>query len=123
MIPFFKTGLYTGPIAEALGKADISMLIGLPVSAAAYLWLCRGLDLLSEMEQIASAHLRRLGAYLEPRFATVPPSHSAFPVHASVVIPVRNRVETITDAVRSALAQHGRYCQMFPASTRSNSGP
>lgn len=59
-----------------------------------------------EMEQIATAHLRRLGAYLEPRFATVPPSHSAFPVHASVVIPVRNRLETITDAVRSALAQH-----------------
>lgn len=62
-----------------------------------------------EMEQIASAHLQRLGAYLEPRFAAVPPSHSAFPVHASVVIPVRNRVETITDAVRSALEQRAAF--------------
>ena len=35
-------------------------------------------DYQREMEQIATAHLRRLGAYLEPRFATVPPSHSVF---------------------------------------------
>jgi purine-cytosine permease-like protein len=53
MIPFFKTALYVGPVAEALGKADISMLIGLPVSAAIYLWLCRDLDLAAEQEQIA----------------------------------------------------------------------
>lgn len=53
MIPFFKTGLYVGPVAEALGKADISMLIGLPVSALVYLWLCRGLDLKSELDRIA----------------------------------------------------------------------
>ena len=52
MIPFFKTGLYIGPVAAALGKADISMLIGLPVSAATYLLLCRNLDLSSEMAQI-----------------------------------------------------------------------
>ena len=52
MIPFFKTGLYVGPVAEALGKADVSMLVGLPVSALVYLWLCRDLDLASEMEQI-----------------------------------------------------------------------
>ncbi|MEQ1497910.1 MAG: cytosine permease [Novosphingobium sp.] len=52
MIPFFKTGLYVGPIAQALGKADISMLIGLPVSAAVYLWLCRDLNLPAELEQI-----------------------------------------------------------------------
>jgi purine-cytosine permease-like protein len=52
MIPFFKTGLYTGPIAAALGKADISMLIGLPVSAAVYLYLCRTLNLADELAQI-----------------------------------------------------------------------
>jgi NCS1 family nucleobase:cation symporter-1 len=52
MIPFFKTALYTGPVAEALGKADISMLIGLPVSAAVYMWLCRDLDLTSEFARI-----------------------------------------------------------------------
>ena len=52
MIPFFKTALYVGPVAAALGRADISMLVGLPVSAAVYLWLCRDLDLKSELEQI-----------------------------------------------------------------------
>ena len=52
MIPFFKTGLYVGPVAEALGKADLSMLVGLPVSAAVYLYLCRNLDLAGEQAQI-----------------------------------------------------------------------
>jgi nucleobase:cation symporter-1, NCS1 family len=42
MVPFFSTGLFTGVAARALGGVDISMLIGLPVSAFAYLWLCRG---------------------------------------------------------------------------------
>ena len=31
MIPFFSTPLYSGPIATALGGADIAMLVGLPV--------------------------------------------------------------------------------------------
>lgn len=52
MIPFFKTELYVGPVAQALGGADISMLIGLPVSAAVYLILCRSLDLSGELAQI-----------------------------------------------------------------------
>ena len=52
MIPFFKTHIYTGPVANALGGADISMLIGLPVSAAAYLIACRSLDLGAEMARI-----------------------------------------------------------------------
>ncbi len=52
MIPFFKTELYVGLVAKALGGADISMLIGLPVSAAVYLILCRDLDLSAEFAQI-----------------------------------------------------------------------
>ncbi|WP_421846573.1 purine-cytosine permease family protein [Novosphingobium sp.] len=52
MIPFFKTALYVGPVARSLGGADISMLVGLPVSAAVYLLLCRNLDLARELAQI-----------------------------------------------------------------------
>jgi NCS1 family nucleobase:cation symporter-1 len=52
MIPFFKTALYVGPVARSLGGADISMLIGLPVSAAIYLLLCRNLDLAAELAMI-----------------------------------------------------------------------
>lgn len=58
-----------------------------------------------EMEETATAHLRRLGAYLAPAFESVPPSSNTFPVEASVIIPVRNRARTIVDAVRSALSQ------------------
>ncbi len=62
-----------------------------------------------EMERIATAHLKRIGAWLEPRFAQVPTSPESFPVKASVVIPVRNRERTILDAVRSALAQRAHF--------------
>ena len=58
-----------------------------------------------EMEKIATEHLERIGARLEPRFADLPESREVFPVKASVIIPVRNRVKTIADAVRSALSQ------------------
>lgn len=58
-----------------------------------------------EMEQLATAHLQRLGAWLDPDFDTVRESSQQFPVKASIIIPVRNRVKTIADAVRSALAQ------------------
>lgn len=65
----------------------------------------RNRDYQAEMEQIATAHLKRIGAWLEPRFDQVPPASDVFPVKASVVIPVRNRDRTIRDAVQSALAQ------------------
>ncbi len=44
MVPFFSTGMYRGPIAIALGGADIAMLVGLPVSTIVYLLACRSLD-------------------------------------------------------------------------------
>ncbi len=55
MIPFFSTGLYTGPVARALGGADIAMLIGLPVSALIYLFACRNMDMLAERRRAAQA--------------------------------------------------------------------
>ena len=58
-----------------------------------------------EMEEEATAHLKRIGAWLAPVFRNVPPSNHPFPFEASVVIPVRNRVRTVADAVKSALAQ------------------
>jgi hypothetical protein len=57
-----------------------------------------------EMEQVCTAHLKRIGAYLEPKFKDVEFA-GGFPVTASVVIPVYNRVRTVKDAVESALAQ------------------
>ncbi len=69
----------------------------------------RNRDYQIEMEQIATAHLKRIGAYLEPNFASVAASNDAFPIKASVIIPVRNREKTISDAVRSVLSQQADF--------------
>src|SRR5262249_35074273 len=58
-----------------------------------------------EMESIATEHLKRIGAWLEPDFQAVPSPQAQYPVRASIVIPVRNRERTILDALQSALGQ------------------
>ncbi len=58
-----------------------------------------------EMEKVCTAHLKRIGGYLEPVFKDVDLDSVPFEVEASVVIPCRNRVKTIGDAIRSALDQ------------------
>jgi hypothetical protein len=65
----------------------------------------RNRDYQLEMEQVATAHLRRTGAWLPPEFRAVPRSSDVFRFEASVIIPVRNRERTILDAVQSALGQ------------------
>ena len=61
-----------------------------------------------EMEKVCTEHLKRIGAWLPPVFKE-PDAASfgqhEFPVTATVVIPVFNRVRTVKDAVQSALAQ------------------
>jgi hypothetical protein len=65
----------------------------------------RNRDYQIEMERIASAHLKRIGACLPQHFENIPATAEKFPAKASVVIPVRNRERTILDAVQSALVQ------------------
>ncbi|KUR72658.1 allantoin permease [Novosphingobium fuchskuhlense] len=55
MVPFFSTDAYIGPIAKMLGGIDVSMLIGLPVSALLYLWFNANYDPARELRQIALA--------------------------------------------------------------------
>jgi purine-cytosine permease-like protein len=55
MVPFFSTDLYTGPVARALGGADLAMLVGLAVSALVYIFNCRSLDLEAEIKRVALA--------------------------------------------------------------------
>ena len=55
MVPFFSTGLYKGPIAIALGGADVSMLVGLPVATIVYLLACRTLDVERELTAVRLA--------------------------------------------------------------------
>jgi 23S rRNA pseudoU1915 N3-methylase RlmH len=58
-----------------------------------------------EMESVFTDYLKRIGAYLSPNFKEVEQAMMSFPVEASVVIPVRNRKETMAEAVKSALSQ------------------
>jgi purine-cytosine permease-like protein len=55
MIPCFSTGLYTGPVARALGGADIAMLVGLPVAAVVYLLTCRSMNFEHDRLQAVAA--------------------------------------------------------------------
>lgn len=62
-----------------------------------------------EMEQVATQHLKNIGAYLSPNFKAIPAATANFPVEASVIIPVRNRVKTISEAVQSVLQQQTNF--------------
>ena len=59
-----------------------------------------------EMEKACTEHLKQIGAYLaSDEFDEVDFRTEDFPCEATVVIPVRNRVRTIEDAIRSVLSQ------------------
>ncbi|MDE6300397.1 MAG: glycosyltransferase family 2 protein [Muribaculaceae bacterium] len=58
-----------------------------------------------EMEEACTDHLKAIGGYLEPKFDTINFDKGDFEYEASVIIPVRNRVRTIRDAIRSVLSQ------------------
>ena len=68
----------------------------------------RNRDVQIEMEKICTGHLKRIDAWLEPKFKDPDPAEfgqTVFPVTASVIIPVFNRARTVGDAVESALSQ------------------
>ncbi len=58
-----------------------------------------------EMETVFTDYLKKIKAYLPPKFNEVEQTTESFPMEASVIIPVRNRKETIGEAVKSALSQ------------------
>lgn len=66
----------------------------------------RNADIQAEMERVATEHLSAIGALIRPdEVVNVDINEGEFPAEASVIIPVRNRVSTIRDAVESALSQ------------------
>ncbi|MBQ8502229.1 MAG: glycosyltransferase family 2 protein [Bacteroides sp.] len=58
-----------------------------------------------EMEQACTEHLKEIGGYLEPKFEKIAFDEENFEYEASVIIPVRNRIRTIRDAIKSVLSQ------------------
>lgn len=57
------------------------------------------------MEQACTEHLKEIGGFLKPEFTHIEFSNDPFEYEASVVIPCKNRVRTIRDAITSALNQ------------------
>jgi NCS1 family nucleobase:cation symporter-1 len=68
MLPFLSTSKYTGFVAHAMGGADISFFVGLPVAGLLYWVLARSIDVeaetavaereAAELERLAAAHAR-----------------------------------------------------------------
>ena len=66
----------------------------------------RNREVQKEREIVCTKHLKLIGSYIEPEsIVDVAVERYDFDREASVIIPVRNRVKTIEDAIRSALAQ------------------
>lgn len=63
-------------------------------------------DYQKEMEVVATESLKRMRAFLDPPSAHLVPDDASYPLKASIIIPVKNRVRTIGDAVKSALSQN-----------------
>ena len=58
-----------------------------------------------EMEAACTDHLKKINAFLFPEFKKIEFNKDSFPVEASVIIPIRNRVKTVEDAIKSVLMQ------------------
>lgn len=66
-------------------------------------------DVQIEMEKVVTSHLKKINAYLEPNFKKVEFKDDDFEFEATVVIPVKNRVGTIADAINSVLSQKANF--------------
>ena len=62
-----------------------------------------------EMEQACTNYLKDIGAWLAPEFSPVDLNSQEFEYEASIVIPCKNRVRTIGDAIASALSQKAAF--------------
>lgn len=67
-------------------------------------------DVQIEMEKVFTAHLRKIGGWIDvTKYKTPVLEDYIFPVEASVIIPVFNRVKTITDAINSVITQKANF--------------
>lgn len=62
-----------------------------------------------EMEKAFTHYLKKTGCYLSPHFQQPDFKIGDFETEASVIIPVRNRVKTIKDAIDSVLSQQTNF--------------
>lgn len=66
-------------------------------------------DVQIEMEGACTEHLKRINGWLRPEFRDINFDTDDFEYEASVIIPVKNRVKTISDAIKSVLGQKAKF--------------
>lgn len=66
-------------------------------------------EIQKEMEEAVTSYLKNTGVYIEPKFQEINLDEENFETEASVIIPVKNRVRTIGDAIKSALIQDANF--------------
>jgi len=69
----------------------------------------RNRDVQIEMETACLDHLKKINAWLKPEFRQINLDDENFNYDASVIIPVKNRVKTIGDAIKSVLSQDTKF--------------
>jgi len=62
-----------------------------------------------EMEIACTNHLKDVKAWLKPEFRKISFDEGQFEYDASVIIPVKNRVKTVGDALKSVLIQESKF--------------
>jgi Glycosyltransferases involved in cell wall biogenesis len=62
-----------------------------------------------EMEIACTEHLKKIGAYISQNHKPLDFNSETFPIEASVIIPVRNRENTIGAAIKSVLTQNPNF--------------
>jgi hypothetical protein len=62
-----------------------------------------------EMEIACTSHLKDVKAWLKPEFKKISFDEGDFEYEVSVIIPVKNRVKTISDAIGSVLSQQTKF--------------
>lgn len=66
-------------------------------------------DMQIEMEKACTEHLKAIGGFLSPNFEKIKFDEGNFKYEASVIIPVRNRIRTIKDAIQSVFKQQTNF--------------
>lgn len=76
MIPFMSTAVFTGPVANALHGADLSVFVGLPVAAGFYYLFSRDLEIIQEhiLADSNAQELEELRAEPDTGFGSAPGS-------------------------------------------------
>jgi hypothetical protein len=65
----------------------------------------KNIEIQQEMEKAVTEYLKKNGAFLTPNYRQISLNSEKFEFEASIIIPVKNREKTISDALNSALLQ------------------